>query len=162
MFGFCDAGFVFDQGVGGDMDDETGSVACSVDDVDEDGGAPGRSGPVIARYGRSGIESGSHLLPGFDVDPAVDPHHLPLAAETERLEVPDQLAFIGQVFSGHPIQPVIDTFPQLPDQRSTQGSRNQFGLVPGERLGCPASCFHQHIHLRTRNQTLVESESNHR
>ena len=135
MFGFCDAGLVFDQGFGGDMDDETGSVACSVDDVDEEGGTPGRSGSVIAGGGRPGIESGSHLLPGFDVDPAVDPHHLPFPSETQRLEVPDQLAFIGQVVSGHPVQPVIDTFPQLPDQRSAEGSRNQFRLVPGERSG---------------------------
>jgi hypothetical protein len=89
MFGFCDAWFVFEEGFGGDMDYEAGPVACTVDYVDEDGGAPGRSGSVIARSGRSGIESGSHLLSGFDVDPAVDPHHLPLPAETQRLEIPD-------------------------------------------------------------------------
>ncbi len=89
MFGFGKSWFVFEQGFGGDMDDEAGSVAGSVDDVDKNGGAPGRSGSVIARSGRPGIESGSHLLSGFDVDPAVDSHHLPLPAETQRLEVPD-------------------------------------------------------------------------
>jgi hypothetical protein len=59
------------------VDDEVGPVGCTVEDVDEDIGAPGRRGATIPFGGRTRFETGPKSLPGFDIEPAVDPNHLP-------------------------------------------------------------------------------------
>ena len=81
MFSFGDSGFGFEESFGGDMDDETGPVARPVEDVDQHVGSSGRDRSVVTGVGRAGFESGSHLLTGFDVDPTIDPHHLPVPAK---------------------------------------------------------------------------------
>jgi hypothetical protein len=142
------------------MDDETGPITGSVQDVDQDVGASCWSRPVITGCRGSGFESRSHLLSGFDVDPAVDPHHVVITPEIQCSGLPDQLASGGEVVTVHLIQPLVEALPQLADQWGAQGNGDQFGLVLGEPLRSSALRLQQHVYLRSGQQTFFEGQGN--
>lgn len=87
-----DTGLTFEQGLGRDMDDETGPPGAAFDHLHEEVGPSGCVGSCVIRARGTWVESGCKSFPGFNVDPAVDPHHVVITPEIQCSGLPDQLA----------------------------------------------------------------------
>ena len=108
MFGFGDPGFGFEQGFGRDVDDETGAVGVRVDHFEEEVGPSGGNVASVTGEWGTGVESGGELFAGFDVHPAVDPHHPLFPSEIQGSHLPYQVALVGQFAPGDLIEPIVE------------------------------------------------------
>ena len=147
MFGFCESWFVFEEGFGGDMDDEAGSVSVRFDHFEEEVGPSGGNIAGVTREGGTGFESGGELFAGFDVHPSVDPHHPLFPSQIQGSHLPNQVALFGQFVPGYLIEPVVELLAKFSDRWSVHGQFDQSSLRGCKGLRSDCLGFGENIDL---------------